>query len=115
MAKKPSAVLKRNRRFLQNLPKAFNKYGNCKTCRKISAAQMKCLREIFHNLMLGNIPITRQIFDQLQPFKKQIKTLSKKKTTLRKKRKVLNQAGDGIFPVLFASILPIVLDFIANK
>jgi hypothetical protein len=115
MTKKPSVILKRNKRFLKKLPKVFYKYGNCKTCKKISPQQMKCLREVFHNLLLGNIPITRKIFDQLRPFKKQLKTLSKKKSPLRKKRKVLNQIGGGIFPILFASILPLVLDFISSK
>jgi hypothetical protein len=113
--KKPSVILKRNKHFLKQLPKVYYKYGNCKTCKKISVQQMKCLREIFHNLLLGNIPITRRIYDQLQPFKKQLKTLSKKKSGLKKKRKVLKQVGGGVFPVLFASILPLVLDFITSK
>jgi hypothetical protein len=113
--KKPSKVLKRNKRFLKKLPQVYFKYGNCKTCKKISTQQMKCLREIFYNLLLGNIPINRQIFDQLRPFQKQLKTLSKKKSKLKKKRKVLAQIGGGVFPVLFASILPLVLDFITSK
>jgi hypothetical protein len=113
--KKASRTLKQNKHFLRKLPKVFGKYGNCKTCKKITATQMKCLREVFHNLVVGNIPITREIFNKLMPFGSELVALSDKKSKLKKRREVLKQVGDGVFPVLFASILPIVLDFITRK
>jgi hypothetical protein len=113
--KKASKNLKKNERFLRLLPRAIEKYGNNRIWEEISCCQMKCLGEIFHNLNIGNIPISESDKNKLKQHKKYLKVLAGKKSSFKLKKKVLNQRGEGIIPILLSTILPLVIDFIAMK
>jgi hypothetical protein len=111
--KKASKTLKANSKFLKLLPRFVEKYGKSRICQEISCCQMKCLREIFHNLNVGNIPISQSDKKGLKKHKKYLKVLASKKSSYKLKKKILTQKGDGIIPILVSTILPMVIDFIA--
>jgi hypothetical protein len=113
--KKASKTLKKNIKFLKLLPRAIETYGNRRICEEISCCQMKCLREIFHNLNIGNIPISESDKAKLKRNKKYLKVLGSKKSSFKVKKKILNQKGGGIIPILLSTILPMVIDFIATS
>src|SRR5882762_7572651 len=109
--KRPSKLLQKNKQFLRKLPEILETKGFC-AINNISCCQMKCLSEIFRNLILGNIPLNKENYAKLKPHKKLLTDLSDKKISLQKKKKIFKQEGAGvILPVLISAILPSVLEF----
>jgi len=113
--KKPTKNLKTNVAFLKTFPELIKqKNGIC----KIKCCQMKCLREIIVNLLIGNIPLRGLHRVQLKEIKKHLFAFADKKTPIKVRRQILNSqtgAGGVLLPVFLSGILPLVLDFIARK
>ena len=51
------------------------------------------MSEVADNLLKGNIPLTKAQLELLRPSAKELETLAKKKTSLVKKRQILQQGG----------------------
>ena len=72
-----------------------------------------CLRECAVNLLKGNLHLTKSQVTKLKKYKKQIRDLSKKKTS-QKRRLQIEQKG-GFLPALLAPVLGAVLGAIIKK
>jgi len=51
------------------------------------------MSEVADNLLKGNIPLTNSQLELLRPSAKELETLAKKKTSLTKKRQILQKGG----------------------
>ena len=65
--------------------------------------QIKALREIFHNLLLGNILISKLLFKKISPYKKTLRSLGSVKSTPSKKELV---RGEKIIALTLSVVLP---------
>ena len=72
-----------------------------------------CLRECAVNILKGNVRLTKAQKTRLQKYKKQIREISKKRTS-QKKRLQLEQKG-GFLPALIAPVLGAVLGGLFKK
>ena len=69
---------------------------------------IRLLAEVCVNVMNKNIPLNvEEAVHLLSPFKKELKTICRKKTSLKTKRKIFNQAG-GFFPALLSLAVPVI-------
>ena len=90
---------------------------NCKLLKVLSTAKpqmvkavigaadkdlITCLCECAHNVIKGNVPLSKAHLTRLQRHKKHIRELAKKRTTQQRKRKLL-QTG-GFLPALLAPL-----------
>jgi len=66
---------------------------------------LKTISEICLNLIKGTIDISKDNINKLRKYKKQILTLSEKKHSAKKRRKVCSQKG-GFLPTLIGLTLP---------
>lgn len=82
----------------------------CKSCirKKIikgaSNELIKCLCEICHNVLNGNVPISKNCKLRLKKYKKSLRNIVSTKVKLNKKRKIFIQKG-GFLPTLLTTIL----------
>ena len=70
------------------------------------------LCECAHNTLLGNVPVSKAQFCKLKRFKKHLRTLTRKQTSLKKKKKIL-QTG-GFLPALLGAALPIITNLVGG-
>ena len=66
---------------------------------------VKTLSECALNVLSGNIPISKKHKARLTRHKKRLRTLSAKRTSLKRKRAVLQQQGGNILSVLLPPII----------
>jgi len=100
-----SARLKRNISFLRELKRAPVR----KRKLLISAAKpdhLKCIAECAHNIVRGNVRISKVQQKKLKRHAKFIRLIAKKSFSLPKKKRLLVQRG-GFLPALIAPILGI--------
>lgn len=71
---------------------------------------VKHVGEAAFNVLRGNVPLNQRRLKQLDKHRKLLKSLSNKKISLKQKKKILNQKGGAILPLL----LPPVLTFLAK-
>lgn len=117
-------LLIKNRRFLYKLlktalsdqgarPREIENVLNKSTC-----CEMKCLSEIIRNLLLGNIPVGGKKLEKLKKYGKILDLFACRPYVAVKKRKeILSAKGAGavFLPLLFSTVLPLVLEFIAKS
>lgn len=72
-----------------------------------------CLRECAVNILKGNLSLTKGQVSKLKKYKKQIRDISKKKTS-QKRRLQIEQKG-GFLPALLAPVLGAVLGGLFKK
>lgn len=78
----------------ETLLKLINKAGQTKFTELINSISNKVIRsiiEIAYNLLKGNIPINEKDIIRLRKYKKQLKLLISKRTSIKKKRKLLKE------------------------
>jgi len=61
--------------------------------KKCDTELVHCLSECAKNLLFGTVPLTEHQFKRLRSQKKNLRALSLKKTSLKKKRKLLQRGG----------------------
>ena len=61
--------------------------------RKCDKEFIDCVSECAKNVIKGNVPLTDRQKATLRPKRKDVKALSLKKTSLRKKRRILQKGG----------------------
>lgn len=70
---------------------------------------IQAICEICMNLLKGNIPITQCQHHKLKRYKETIRQMACRKDGVRKKKKLLNQKGGFLLPLL-TTVLPMVAD-----
>lgn len=68
--------------------------------KKASTEEIRSICELCVNLKRGVLPITKRRLTKLLPYKKEIKHISLKTPSIKKKRELLVQRGDGFLPLL---------------
>jgi len=100
-----SKCIQRNIVFLQLLAKKRSKQ-RALILDKASYDNIKCLSEISHNLLKGNLKVSAKIIKKLKKFKDILRALGEKKTSLKTKKKLLLKSNSYlpyiINPVLSA-------------
>ena len=66
------------------------------------------LSEICHNLLVGNIPLTEKQLETLRESADVLREVSKKATSIKKKREVLVQEGGFLIPALLGVAVPLI-------
>ena len=106
MRKKSSARLKHNLKILEHLARCTPE--ECKHMIPVVKDDfIRLLAEVCVNVINKNIPLNvEEAVRLLSPFKKELKTVCRKKTSLKTKRKIFNQSG-GFLPALLSLALPV--------
>lgn len=95
--------------LLKLLKKARKKSIFLKKC---SNSVVKCVCECALNLLRGNIPLTQRQKSRLASYKRTLRTLSKKKVPLFKKRRLLVQKGEGFLSFLIPAAVSVLTTLI---
>ena len=65
--------------------------------------------ELVKNMLNGNIPVDTHTVRKLKEHTKNIRQLSKKKTSCKRKKKIISQTGSGFFiPQLISMAIPLI-------
>lgn len=62
------------------------------------------ISEIARNILIKNIPLTRQQLRKLLPYKKDIRNIAKKSISLKKRKHIINQSGGFLGPLLIPAL-----------
>ena len=96
--------------FLKYFSKLPQK-GRIRVIPHLNRGHINAISEICQNFLKENLTKCSKVIRKLKPSKKQIKALALKKTSLRKKKQILqSRAGGGILSVL----LPIATSLIGS-
>lgn len=106
-----SAKLRRNVPVLKRLYKS-NRTTRGKILKDASTDTIECLCDCAYNILNGNVPLTTRQYSNLKPYRKQLRDVSKKSTSMRKKRKTF-QSG-GILLKLLSTLAKSVLGGVLN-
>lgn len=105
-------------RAVRNLSalKTFKKLSNesrKKFLKRCNPDFVNCLSEVCHNLLRGNIKVTPAQLKKLTRYKKTLRTLASKRTSLKKRKRLLNQKG-GFLGALIAPALSAITGLIGG-
>lgn len=106
-------------RLNTNLPALKNLYKSTPARRKIilrkaSSDLILSICELAFNLLRGNIPLTARQYQVLKRQKKWIKLFANKRASVATKRKVINQNGGFLLPLLSVAV-PFITSLIASR
>jgi hypothetical protein len=87
---------KKRRQFIRNCEKEF----------------LDCISECCHNLLKGNVPLTSRQMIALRSKKKDLRTVAKKKTAIRTKRKLIQKGG--FLNLLLPAIIPVIASIVGS-
>ena len=91
--------------------KRINKLGNKAKrdfVRKCDREFLECISECAKNVLKGNVPLNDRQKTKLRRSRNDLRVLSVKKTSLRKKRRILQKGG------FLTALLPPILGVLAN-
>lgn len=71
---------------------------------------VSCICECVHNILNGNIPLTKNQKNKLYAHKKTLRKINKKGDTFKVKKKIIEQKGSGFLPLILVPILTAVLE-----
>ena len=97
-------------KYIKSLKGDYQNFAQHTNSRDIDTITICCA-----NLIQDNIPLSlakkKSIKELLSPIGKDIKTLSNRRTSIRKRREILTnpQVGSGIFTLLAGTILPAII------
>ena len=72
---------------------------------KASPAQINLFSELALNLLGSKVPISPCQYKKLKKFKKHLRILGCRKSSLRKRKKIVNQVGGALLPLLIKPVL----------
>lgn len=61
---------------------------------------VKCVSECCHNILKGNVPVSKTYKTKLSKFQKQLRQMADRSITLKKKHKIIAQKGGFIGPLI---------------
>lgn len=73
-----------------------------------------CLCELALNVLHGNIPLTQQQHQKLKRNRTEIKFVADKKVRVKRKRRLINQQGGFLLPLLSVAV-PFITSLIASN
>ena len=76
-----------------------------KLVQNLQSDELRTICQCAANTLRGNVPLTKLQKTRLKRHRRILRLLAKKKVSLKHKKKLLLQAGKGIFPFLLAPIL----------
>lgn len=98
--------------------KTLAKTKSSKKRKELLSKAKNCLfyaiSEIARNLIKGNIPLSCSRKRKLQKFKKDIREMAKKTTTLKRRKAIINQRG-GFLPGLLIPAITFLANIAADK
>lgn len=103
-----SVRLRRNFALLKTLTRSSPKIRKV-ILQECSPDLIQAICEICMNLLKGNIPITQCQHNKLKRYKEKIRQMACRKAGVRQKKKLLNQKGGFLLPLL-TTVLPMVAD-----
>ena len=107
-----SARVHKHADLLKVLAKA--KPATCKAILKTAdKGLIHCLCECAHNVLKGNVPLTKAQKTKLARYKQDLRAIDKKTTSQKRKQKVLQKGG--FLPALLAPLLAPVIAPLASK
>ncbi len=107
-----SSRVKRHAEVLQVLAKA--KPATRKAIMKHPDKDLvRCLCECTHNILKGNVPLTKAQKTKLARYKQDLRAVASKGTSQKKKQKILQKGG--FLPALLAPLLAPVIAPLASK
>ena len=65
-----------------------------------------CVSECCHNVLKGNVHLTKAHKTKLHPIRQQLRQIASKSVSIKKKKRILNQKG-GFLPLLAGALLPL--------
>jgi len=104
----------RVKRYLPVL-KRIRKLGNKarrEFIRKCDKDFIDCVSECARNLLKGNVPLTKRQMTDLRRKRQDLRALSKKKTSMRAKRKIVQKGG--FLPALLPLVLSVLTSLFSN-
>ena len=96
--------LKKNGRTLKFLQKASPPVQKS-ILEKAPRDLIDCLCDCAHNILKGNVPLTSRHKQKLRRHKKALRDLTKRKTSLASKRKIVQKGG--FLSVLLSALAPV--------
>lgn len=73
---------------------------------------IQSISECVYNLIIGNVPLDNCLRNKLAEYKKSLRIVANKKSSLQVKKKALLQKGGVLLPMILAPILSGVLSYI---
>lgn len=105
-------TLKRHAAFLRLLAKATPKTRKAMLKSNCTKDFIKCISELARNTLKGNVDLSPAQLDSLRRRKQTLRAISLKKTSLRKKRKLI-QSG-GFLGALIGPVISILSNLLSN-
>ena len=98
-----SSLAEQNIEFIQFLNK-LSPDKRTKLIYSLSSCHINTLSEIFKNFLLKNITTDRDTIKRLKPYKREVREVARKKTSIYKRRNILKSKKGG---AILSIILPV--------
>lgn len=105
MTPKSLARLQRQQYALKELTRAKHKRKRQALMKMGGDDLTQCLCECVLNVIKGNVSLTKTQFKKLKRFKTPLRQLVNKKTSLRKKKTIIEQKGGRLLPNIITPII----------
>lgn len=102
--------LKQNYHFLKYLNKCTPKQRRA-LLQGADASQIACICEICLNVLNGNIAVNKK---RIQKYKKALRNLTKRSTSVKTKRKILANQSGGFLPMIIPAVLSAVAGLVGK-
>ena len=89
-------------RLLQKAPAPLQK----RILDKASPELIRCLCDCAHNVLQGNVNISRHHKQKLKPHKTKLRKLADRKVALKTKQKIIQKGG--FLPILLSALAPVI-------
>ena len=76
---------------------------------------IKCISEAALNVVKGNVPISKRKLVKLHKYQQSLNHLAKKSKSLASKKRLLNQQGGALLPLLIPPVLGFLASLAAKK
>ena len=89
-------------RLLQKAPALLQK----RILDKASSELIRCLFDCAHNVLQGNVNISRHHKQKLKPHKTKLRKLADRKVALKTKQRIIQKGG--FLPILLSALAPVI-------
>ena len=111
----PKQRLKKHYSYLLKFKKA-NRSVRKRLISESNPSFIYCISDCVHNVLNGNVQISKALKKRLGKNKKVFRDLTKSKNNIVKKRKLILQHGNGLFLLpLLAAALPTIISLVTGK
>lgn len=110
-----TSLLKRNLHLLKTIRTGTPKLRKA-VLKNCSNDLIKCLAECSHNVLEGNVPLPAKHRRPLLRYKKNVRLLGSRSTSLGRKRQILtSQSGGALATAVIVPILGLALSLLADR